>query len=163
MRSAGVADTLVVAGPHVQELVPLAHAAGANVLLLADETRDMRTTVEHGLSWLEKRFHPAGGEGWILLPADHPTLDGEVISQVLQARAAHPEATIVVPTYEGRRGHPAWIGWEHVGAIRTLPAGVGLNAYLREHIAATLQLPVADPNVLWDLDTPEDLKRLTDL
>jgi molybdenum cofactor cytidylyltransferase len=160
VRGAGVAETLVVIGPHVPELVPLAEAAGAQVLLLPEETADMRATVERGLRWLEEHCRPLRNDGWLLLPADHPTLNRDVISQILRARTTRPEATILLPTYQGQRGHPAWIGWEHVAAIQAFPVGSGLNSYLRQHVSETLELAVDAPDVLWDLDTPADLMRL---
>jgi CTP:molybdopterin cytidylyltransferase MocA len=52
------------------------------------------------------------------------------------------------------------IAWRHVTGIRALPPGHGLNAYLRLHPLETLELPVASPSVLCDLDTPEEYERL---
>ena len=43
--------------------------------------------------------------------------------------------------------------------MRALPAGEGLNAYLRGHLAETLEVS-AGAEVLADLDTPEDYARL---
>jgi molybdenum cofactor cytidylyltransferase len=160
LRRAGVEHVLVVVGPHVPELIPLAEAAGAHVCRLPAETPDMRATIEQGLRWLEERFHPGPDDAWLLAPADHPTLDAAVVRQLGQARAAHPECSIFVPTFEGRRGHPTLIGWKHVAGVRAHPAGQGLNTYLRGHTAETLEVPVASADVLCDLDTPEDYERL---
>jgi molybdenum cofactor cytidylyltransferase len=160
LRQAGIEHVLVVVGPHVPELIPLAEAAGADVCRLAAETPDMRATVEHGLRWLEERFHPGPDDAWLLSPADHPALDATVVRCLTQARAAHPERSIFVPVFEGRRGHPTLIGWKHVAGIRAHPAGQGLNTYLRGHTAETLEVPVASAEVLCDLDTPEDYERL---
>ena len=41
-----------------------------------------------------------------------------------------------------------------------MPPHLGLNAYLRQHAAGTLELPVDDPDILLDLDTPADYERL---
>jgi molybdenum cofactor cytidylyltransferase len=160
LREGGVEHTLVVVGPHVPELAPLAQSAGAHVFLLPHETADMRQTVEQGLAWLEDRFRPKPDDGWLLVPADHPALDAPLIRQLLEARAAHPERSIVMPTFAGRRGHPTLIAWGHVAGIRAHPAAEGLNAYLRLHEAETLEMPAADAAVLCDLDTPEDYERL---
>jgi molybdenum cofactor cytidylyltransferase len=160
LRSAGVEHVLVVVGPHVVELAPIAESAGAHTLLLADETPDMRATVERGLSWLEQHFHPRDDDSWLLVPADHPALDGAAVTALLDARARHTQASIFIPTYQGRRGHPTLIAWHHVADIRALPPGQGLNAYFRQNAVDVLELPVASPRVLCDLDTPEDYERL---
>ena len=150
--------SLVVIGPHVPELAPLATAAGADVLALAEPTPDMRATVERGLDWIELRFRPHPDEPWLLVPADHPVLDPEVVRQVIAGgTAAQP---IVVPVFEGRRGHPTRFAWRHAAGIRALPADQGINAFLRVQAAEVRELPLSNPGVLTDLDTPEDLARL---
>jgi len=159
LRQADVSPILVVAGPHDSELPALARAAGASVCALSEPTADMRATVEHGLAWLEQHCQPAP-PAWLLVPADHPTVTPELILQLRQAWADHPECSIVVPTFDGRRGHPTLIAWSHISGIRTHPAGMGLNFHLRQYASQTLELPVSDPRILWDLDTPEDYARL---
>jgi len=156
----GAEHVLVVLGPHVWEMAPLAESTGASVLVLPEETADMRATVEAGLRWLEERFAPRPENAWLLAPADHPTLEPDVVRQLLAARAAHPESSIFIPTFRGERGHPALIAWKHVAAMRGLPGGQGLNVYLRQQIGETLELPVDTDAVLCDLDTPEDYERL---
>ncbi len=160
LRQAGIERILVVVGPHVPELVPLAESAGAAVLLLAKETSAMRATIEQGLNWLETQFHPKDTDSWLLVPADHPSLDPAVVAQLLRARATNPHGSIVVPTFHGRRGHPALLSWEHVARIRKFPADQGLNAYLRQNIEVTLEVPVDSADILADLDTPEDYEQL---
>ncbi len=159
LRRAAVEHVLVVIGPHVPQLVSLAEVAGAETLLLAEETADMRATVMAGLRCLEQRYAPCAEDAWLLVPADHPTLDAEVIRRLIAARESSPNYSIFIPTFGGRRGHPALIAWHHVAGIRSKDAGEGLNAYLRQQAAATREVP-ATAEVLRDLDTPQDYERL---
>jgi len=156
LQQASIEHILVVIGPHVRELGPLAESAGAHVLLLPEETADMRATVEAGLRWLEERFRPRDEDTWLLVPADHPTLDPAIVRQLLKVRAANQDYSTVIPTHRGKRGHPAAIAWKHVEGIKRLPSGLGLNAYFRQQTAQTLEMPVESAMVLCDLDTPED-------
>ena len=160
LRQGGVDETLVIVGPHDPELAPLATAAGAHVLALAEPTADMRATVEHGLRWLEDRFHPRPDDAWLLAPADHPALDTAVVWRLCEAYAALPSCSIVVPVHEGRRGHPTLIAWRHVAGIRAYPSGKGINDYLRSQQEQVLEVPTASAAVLCDLDTQEDYERL---
>jgi molybdenum cofactor cytidylyltransferase len=160
LKQAEVERVLVVVGPHVPELVPLARAAGAEAYLLERETPDMRATVEAGLSWLEEHYRPRDGDDWLLVPADHPVIEADVVRRLLRAREEHLERSILVPTFEGRRGHPTLLAWSHVAGIRGWHQGEGINPYLRQHGAETLELPVTSPHVLCDLDTPADYERL---
>ena len=160
VRAGGVTDVLVVVGPDLPALADAARAEGAHVLVLAADTVDMRATCLHGLDWLEARFAPGPGDGWLLLPADHPTCGPEVVRAVLAAATEHSERSIVVPVHAGRRGHPVWLRWEHVAAIRRMGEGEGLNRFVRERAGETLELDWPDTEVLRDLDTPEDYRQL---
>jgi molybdenum cofactor cytidylyltransferase len=160
LRDADVDRVLVVVGPHAAELAALAESAGASVLRLANETPDMRATVDAGLTWAETNWQPTEADAFLLVPADHPALDVEAVKELGAARADDAERDIAIPTFDGRRGHPALIGWRHVTGIRALPAELGLNAYLRQQAAATREVPVASASVLIDLDTPVDYERL---
>jgi molybdenum cofactor cytidylyltransferase len=159
VRRAGVEHILVVAAPHIPELIRLAEDAGAHVLPLTEQTPDMRATVERGLVWLEKRFHPPIDDQWLLIPADHPALDEAVVRQLIGARQANANCSIVIPTFQGKRGHPALIDWKHAAGIRAFPPEAGLNAYLRQHADETLEKPVDAAGIVRDLDTPEDYER----
>jgi molybdenum cofactor cytidylyltransferase len=158
LRTGGVEHVLVVVGPHVPDLEPLATAAGADVLTLAEPTPDMRSTVEQGLRWIEERFHAGPNDPWLLVPADHPVLDPELVRRVVAAGT--PERPIVVPAHAGRRGHPTRFAWRHATAVRELPPDQGINALLRACAHEVFELPVTDPTVLCDLDTPDDYARL---
>ncbi|MFO0843448.1 MAG: nucleotidyltransferase family protein [Gemmataceae bacterium] len=160
LLDSGVNPVLVVLGPHVADLSDAARAAGASVLLLPWPTPDMRATIERGLEWLDETLRPNDDDDWLLSPGDHPTLEVTVVRALLAARAAHPDKTVIVPTYEGRRGHPAVVRWRLVAGLRAHPPGEGLNTYFRARATETLEWPVSSGSVVEDLDTPEDYERL---
>jgi molybdenum cofactor cytidylyltransferase len=159
LKGAG-AEVLVVLGPHVANLAGPARAAGARVLSLAEATPDMRATIERGLTLLDEQYHPQPDEPWLLAPADHPALDAALIKQLHEQLLARSDFSIALPTHAGQRGHPALIRWRHLPGIRAFPPAQGLNAYLRRFQQETLELPVESPDMLLDLDTPEDYERL---
>lgn len=158
LRAGGVESVLVVIGPHVGQLEALAANAGAEVLSLPEPTADMRSTVERGLEWFEERRSPALNDWWFLAPADHPAFAASVVRELLTARSG--SHTIIVPTHAGRRGHPALLRWRHSAGIRSTSANHGINSYLRAHEDETFELPVSDPGILANLDTPEDYERM---
>ena len=161
VKAGGVNDVLVVVSPANDGLFEAAERAGAAaVLRMADETPDMRATCQMGLDFLEWLYHPAPDDGWLLLPADHPTVELGVVRALLKAAREQPERSIFVPIHAGKRGHPVWLRWRHAKAICTLPPGQGLNTFIRQHYPETLELPWPSDEVLRDLDTPEDYRKL---
>ena len=158
LRAGGVERVLVVVGPHVPEVARFAESAGAQVLSLKEATPDMRTTVECGLDRLEEQYRPAHRRMLVPRPGGSPGIWAGVVKELLAATTgAH---SIIVPTHAGRRGHPALLRWRHASGIRADPPNEGINAYLRSHGDELFELPVADPGVLANLDTPEDYERI---
>ena len=64
---------------------------------------------------------------------------------------------IVVPCCDGRRGHPVLFGVHHFSALRALDGDTGAREILKQHAALVREVPVNDPGVLLDVDTPQDL------
>jgi molybdenum cofactor cytidylyltransferase len=159
LQAGGIDPMVVVVGPHVPELVALAIQAGADVLALPGTTADMRATVAAGLDYLEERYHPTLADWWFLAPADHPVISPILLGE-LRTAADLQTHTIIIPTHQGQRGHPTLISWSLAAAVRAIPPGRGINTLLREHLGETLEVEVADPGILANLDTPEDYARL---
>jgi molybdenum cofactor cytidylyltransferase len=160
LQTAGVDEVLAVVGPHVPELIGIITKAGAHCLAMDHETADMRETVMHGLAWLEDRFHPKPNDGWLLVPADHATLSVDVIKQINSSFSENPEHSICEPVFEGKRGHPVLVAWRHVQAIRDMPDGVGLNHFINSQAKEVIEVTVTSPEVLQDVDTPQDYEKL---
>lgn len=157
---AGGADPVLVIGPpraepHTPILLDSATDAGALVLSLSAPTPEMRATVEAGLLLLENAVpHPSAV---LICPGDSVGLTAELVSAVVVRLRSAPES-IVIPRYQGHRGHPLGLPWEIALAIRALPPDLGINA-LRERFADRLTfLDVSEPGATVDLDTPEDYR-----
>lgn len=159
-QEAQVDVVLVVLAPHVASLQTIAETAGAHVLLLPSETPEMRTTVQRGLDHIEATFQPAAEDCWLLSPADHPTLDANVIRILVAKSEQQRDRSLFVPVFQERRGHPALIRWSETAALRAWPAGEGLNRFFRSRNDATGEVAVESADVLLDLDTPGDYEAL---
>lgn len=132
---------------------------GAQVVCPVVDPPDMRASVQAGLAWIQATYQPVADDAWLLMPADHPLLERSVLAQLVQ-HFARLRPLALVPTYEGRRGHPLLARWETVQELGTLPAEVGLNVWLRQHADQIVECPVESATILCDLDTPADYARL---
>src|SRR5262249_49275655 len=127
LRQCDVREVLVVLGPHLAGLPPIVEAAGGQALVLSAATPHMRTPIEAGLRRIEGKVHPKAGGAWLLLPADHRALDGDVVGQLIAAYLRQDKCSIAIPTFKGKRGHPTIIDWRHVERLRAFPRNLGLN------------------------------------
>lgn len=120
---------------------------------------DMRFSVEYGLAEIGQRFEPHAADGWILIPADHPVLVRGIVEELVAAWKSS-DADIMVPTWNGRRGHPAFFRWSLVDRLQEIPSDRGLNWFLTAPDVTVHEQPVESDVILLDLDTPEDYERL---
>jgi molybdopterin converting factor small subunit len=94
----------------------------------------------------------------LLTPGDSPGIRSELVVELLEFAARWPEH-IIIPCSDGRRGHPIVLPWVVATEVRSLPAGLGVNELIARHPGDVMELPVSEPKVVADLDTPEDLRR----
>jgi molybdenum cofactor cytidylyltransferase len=124
--------------------------AGCDVVFSTDAERGMGASLAAGID------ASADSEGWIVALADMPRIAVSTVEAV--ARTLDGGASIVVPFYQGQRGHPVGFGPEHRDALRELDGDTGARALLAAHQVARLDLD--DPGILRDVDTPEDLREV---
>lgn len=158
----GGADPVVVItpprdAPGAGILIDEALGAGAVVVVADERPSDMRASFALGLARLAGGGDPEPSTV-LLAPADSPGLTVDLVARVLNCAREHPRA-IIIPTFEGRRGHPVALPWALCLEERELPPGAGLNALVKLHAADVLEVAVAEAGTVADLDTPEDYER----
>lgn len=92
-------------------------------------------------------------DGLFIAPVDTPRVQAATLRRMI---ASLYPAPLVVPTFEGRRGHPALFATSLFEALRQASPQEGARAVVRAR-ADRLELDCGDPAVLEDFDTPEDL------
>jgi molybdenum cofactor cytidylyltransferase len=133
--------------------------SGARIVLTPNATTDMRHSVALLLEAISRECAPQSSDAWLLAPADHPALSAAVV-QSLRAAWSDGRGPIIVPTYQGRRGHPTLFWWELASRVGGIPTDRGLDWLLEQYAAEVKELPLDRPEVLFDLDTPADYERL---
>ena len=69
------------------------------------------------------------------------------------------QQSIVLPSYQGRRGHPVIFGRRFWPALAHLDGDQGARAIIEANPHACQVIEVDDPGILHDIDTPSDLQR----
>ena len=88
--------------------------------------------------------------------ADMPSIRRHSL-EALMACAA-PDR-IVLPSHQGKRGHPVLFGRDFWPQLATLGGDAGARAVLQHNAEALHIVELNDPGVLQDIDTPADLAR----
>ena len=101
------------------------------------------------------------GRDLVLAPVDVPLVPAEVFLALLgawRAAGSSPRGWLA-PRHAGRHGHPVLVGRGLAAELPALGADEPLRA-LRQRAGPLLDVEVAAPEVLDDLDTPGDLAAL---
>ena len=89
---------------------------------------------------------------------DMPRLAAHHLDAVI---AAHrDDETIVVPTFDRKRGNPVLWPRRYFAEIAALTGDVGARALIDRHAEQVCFLPIDDPAILVDVDTPAALEAL---
>jgi molybdenum cofactor cytidylyltransferase len=153
LAAAGVTDVATVLRPDLPEAAERANRAGARVVFNAQPEEEMLVSIRLGLGAISPEARAV-----FVWPADHPAVSLATVE--LLARRADP-ARALLPSYRSRRGHPALIGRDLLPSIREIPPREGLRHLWRMRPEALLEVPVEDPGILQNVDTPEDYRQLT--
>jgi molybdenum cofactor cytidylyltransferase len=144
-----VPRVVAIVRPNSDALAQLLSDTGCDVIVSKDAERGMGASLAAGVR------ASANAQGWIVALADMPWVAPQTIETV--ARRLDRGTSIVVPVYQGRRGHPVGFGAAHRLALEALDGDVGAKALLASPELTAIE--VEDAGVLADVDTPGDLQR----
>lgn len=149
-RQAGLADIRVVAGYAHELLEPVLKELEVRTILNPGYDAGMFSSVTAGLESLEQDVRAV-----LILPADIPLVGHTTVRCLMERHVEEPDK-ILIPCFGGRRGHPVVIPAMFFSAIRAWPGENGLKGAIAKLGHGTALVPVPDPNILFDLDTPDD-------
>jgi molybdenum cofactor cytidylyltransferase len=99
-------------------------------------------------------------DGWIVALGDMPQVDRRTIKALVDA--LEHGAKIAAPYGpDGRRGHPVAFSAKLRNELIALDGDVGARMVLMRHESAIVRVETEDPGIFVDVDTPEDLRKLS--
>jgi len=154
-ESSDIRITAVVTGYRHEEIE--AHLAGRGIFFINNDryaVTDMFTSVKLGLDFLRGRCSRV-----FIMPADIPLVRPFSIETMLRF-AARTQPAAVKPTYRGKSGHPLLIDAACIPQLSGYRGAGGLKGALESMGTGVSLLPLPDPGILMDADTPENLAAL---
>lgn len=153
-KNAGVEDVIVVTGGAREEVEALVSNLNVRIVYNEDfERGEMLSSIQCGMRALGRQTQAA-----LIGLGDQPQVREGSVRRVCEA-FLETKSNIVVPSFQMRRGHPWLVArplWEAV--VRMEPPQ-SLRDFLSARRAEIHYVNVDDPNVLADLDTPEDYEK----
>lgn len=153
LRAAGVGHVIAVLGHRAEEVRPLAERAGATVVINNRYAEGRASSLRAGAAAV-----PPGTAEIAVLNVDQPR-PASVTARLLVEHLA-TGALITLPTFDGKRGHPAFLcGSLLPELLAAADADEGLRAVIHRHAADVREVAFDTPIVLLDINTREDYER----
>jgi molybdenum cofactor cytidylyltransferase len=147
----------VVAGRNARELAPIVYARGASLVVNPDPSRGQFSSLQVGLH--EVLNH--GRDAAMITLVDRPPVKAETILFLIEEFEQRAKSTwAIVPEYQGKHGHPILAGREMIEAFLRAPATANARGIEHAHQDRIAYVPVDDPFVASNVDTPEQYAAL---
>ena len=153
-------DTILLILGHAHDeildrLSDLLLEAGIHTYINHDYRKGQSSSLQLGLSMV-KGDHQAA----MFLLCDQPFIDTRLINRFIAAFWESTK-TIGVPSYRGERGNPAIFGSEHFDELMKIEGDRGGRGLFHSRSNDVLEFEIDSPHVFGDIDTTEDLTRLS--
>jgi molybdenum cofactor cytidylyltransferase len=153
-RHPQIGTTRVVLGAGAEVIRTVGKLDPSIVVLNPEWEQGQLSSIRAGLRSLEQ----IDADGIVLCPVDHPLVSARLVGDLVERFYASKKA-IILPTYSGRRGHPAIFSRALFGELMSAPVDMGARAVVWAHAADVLEVPTDEEGVVLNLNDPEMLKR----
>lgn len=152
---AGIAEPIIVLGAHEKTIREAAQLGKAKLVSNPDWEKGRSSSVKAG--W--KALAPT--VSWFLIwPVDQPLVELQTVQQLIMA-PTEQEHRIVVPEFQGKRGHPIRLSADAQirREIDSLSDSDPLHLVVRKDPQRIFTVQVQDPAISQNLNTPQDYER----
>lgn len=179
VREAGIERIAVVLGHHAEEIQQAVHLEGVETVVNHDYQQGQTSSLQAGLRALAKMQPESAGaaassppstalnggdediaatagdiEAVVLCLVDHPAVTSATVLKLVESLLTS-RAPVVIPTYQGQRGHPVVIARALFPELLALGPAEGANSVIRKFRDSTQFVEVSDPGILLDVDDPD--------
>ena len=150
-QSAGLEDLAVVLGHDASNVLGKVQHLPVQFVINKDYPSGQFSSFQTGLAAL-----PPIVDGAFLALVDQPQIGSHIISVIKEAFLANPQK-IIIPTFNGRRGHPPIFPRSVFEEIVLAPDTETATKIVRSHPELIREIQVASESVLWNINTKEEL------
>jgi molybdenum cofactor cytidylyltransferase len=148
-----VMEVVIVLSDRTRDLKGLLRGPRVKLVMNPHYKKGMSTSIRRGLRAVDSR-----SDGILIALGDQPFLKAATVNLLLRAFERGKE-TIVVPVFQGRRGHPVVFDRRYVAKLSRLEKDVGARSLLRKYPENIVEVKTKSKGVVVDIDTWQDYRR----
>ena len=144
----------IVLGAQAEEIRGQLISGDAEIVVNADWPKGQLSSIHAAI-----RSLPEGHtEGLLLCPVDHPLVSPHVVAHLINAFDAGGKK-IIVPVFQGRRGHPVIFHASLYEELLAASPDVGARQVVRAHPDDIAEVATEEQGVVLNLDDPEAMRK----
>ncbi|MFQ5929555.1 MAG: NTP transferase domain-containing protein, partial [Acidobacteriota bacterium] len=126
----------------------------ASVLVNPDPSRGQLSSLHTALERLTDR------EALVVHPVDHPLVRSQTIQELID-HFRRVSDCILIPEFQGRKGHPVLFPSRFYPDLKRAPLEEGARWVVHQNPESELRVPVDDPGVVQNINTPAQFEKLS--
>ena len=150
-----IAVRRVVLGAHAGPIAKAVHLNPDEMVINREWEQGQLSSLQAAL-----RSLPPGTDGMLLCLIDHPLISAGLVDGLIEHFYAI-KALIVVPVFEGRRGHPVIFSSKVYEELERAPAELGARAVVWAHTKEVSEYTTAEEGCVLNLNDPDTFDRVT--
>lgn len=147
-------NIVVVLGSHHEQIRNKVSTDSITYVMNNNYLEGMHTSVICGF-----RAVPRDARAVLVLLGDQPHIPAIAARHLTEAWERNNKG-IAIPVYKGRRGHPVLLDIRYLQDIENMDPEKGLRSVLSKNEEDILEVECNIPEILTDMDTPDDYARL---
>jgi molybdenum cofactor cytidylyltransferase len=148
-------DAVIVVLGYGADAIQRGMQSTATVVVNPDPARGQLSSMQCGL-----RAMPSGTDAFLFTPVDYPAIEQDTISLLIGAAGRNPNCPLVIPRFEGRRGHPVLCHSKLGAEFLALDAQAQAREVVHRYLDQAVYVDVADAGTVSDVDDPAAYERL---
>lgn len=101
------------------------------------------------------------GMGCLIALGDMPFLSSETLESMQKRMQTATPENIIVPSMNDRKGNPVAFGSAYRKDLLDLKGDMGAKSIMQACTELVVKIDVQDKGIFWDIDTPDDLLKVT--
>ena len=159
LRSARIINIVIVLGAEAEEIQKSLTWFDGKIVVNEEWQKGQLTSIITGLNNLDMAMtDPEEINGAMICPIDHPLLSQALIVNLLYGYWTSKKK-IIIPTFNGQRGHPVVFDKDLFDELRSAPPDVGARAVVYKNTDDVYEVPVKEDGILINIDTHEDYQK----
>lgn len=151
----GIGVRRVVLGPDAEVISAQVALAPEEIVVNKEWERGQLSSIQAAI-----RSLPEGTSGLLLCPVDHPLVSESLVSELIEA-FEKTRAPVVVPLFEGRRGHPVIFSSRLYEELLNAPEDKGARAVVWAHGNEICEVTTDEEGCVLNLNDPEAFSKIS--